>query len=618
MDHKRALLLKLLASVQQAAVPGNEFEGIAVIGLAGRYPGAATPEELWHNVLQGRHCISEVPSDRWPAEEHYHPDGADGRSYSKWGGWLQDVDKFDPLLFQISPSDAEEMDPQERVFLETVWATAEDAGYAPRGLADAGPVGVFAGVMNNDYEWLAGQADAFGVRTNARAPHWSISNRVSYALDLRGPSLTVDTACSASLTAIHLACESLRQGECRMALAGGVNLILHPEHLGMLADRRMISRGDRCRSFGAFADGFVDGEGVGAVLLKPLRAAEADGDRIYAVLKGSAINSDGRTSGYTVPSPRAQAEVIRAALRRSGVDPRTVTYVEAHGTGTPLGDPIEIAGLREGLLGGTPADARPECAIGSVKSNIGHLESAAGIAGLAKVLMQLRHGVLPPSLHSAQLNPDIDLSGTPFRVQQEAAPWPRPVLRDDDGQEREFPRRAGISSFGGGGANAHLIVEEYRGSRPPPRRAAAGNWSCSPLSARDDCAPTPGDWPTSWTAARSAARPSRTAPAWPPRCYGRDRRTWIRTPRLRTTAAHPPNSPCSAKGWVWSRRFPVPRRCAAWCPAGNQHPPWPTSPTPCVWAASSLTSGSPSRRGTSPRCARCCGPWPAKRRPTWS
>ncbi|MET9831652.1 amino acid adenylation domain-containing protein [Streptomyces sp. NPDC006385] len=470
MDDKRALLLKLLASVRQAAVPGNEAEGIAVIGLAGRYPGAATPQDLWRNVLQGRNCIGEVPADRWAVDEHYHPDGADGRSYSKWGGWLQDVDKFDPLLFQISPSDAEEMDPQERLFLETAWATAEDAGYAPRGLAEAGPVGVFAGVMNNDYEWLAGQADAFGTRTNARAPHWSISNRVSYVLDLRGPSLTVDTACSASLTAIHLACDSLRRGECQMALAGGVNLILHPAHLDMLADRQMISRGDRCRSFGASADGFVDGEGVGAVLLKPLRAAEADGDRIYAVLKGSAINSGGRTSGYTVPSPQAQAEVIRAAVRRSGVDPRTITYVEAHGTGTPLGDPIEIAGLREGLLGGAPADARPECAIGSVKSNIGHLESAAGIAGLAKVLMQLRHGVVPPSLHSEQLNPDIDLSGTPFRVQQEAAPWPRPVLRDDAGREREFPRRAGISSFGGGGANAHLIVEEYLGARPPGRK----------------------------------------------------------------------------------------------------------------------------------------------------
>ncbi|MDW6057211.1 beta-ketoacyl synthase N-terminal-like domain-containing protein [Streptomyces sp. FXJ1.4098] len=400
------------------------------------------------------------------------PDGQGGRSYSKWGGWLEDVDKFDPLLFQISPSDAEEMDPQERLFLETVWATIEDAGYRPRGLGAGNPVGVFAGVMNNDYEWLAGESSAFGVHTNARSAHWSIANRVSYVLDLRGPSLTVDSACSASLTAVHLACESLRRGECRVAVAGGVNLILHPMHLRMLADRQMISHGDQCRSFGADADGFVDGEGVGAVLLKPLSAAEADGDRIYAVLKGSAINAGGRTSGYTVPNPTAQAEVIRAAMRRGQVDPRTVTYVEAHGTGTPLGDPIEIAGLREAFRdesGAVSGAGGGGCAIGSLKSNIGHLESAAGIAALAKVLMQLKHGVLPPSLHSAELNPDIDLSKTPFRVQQEAEPWTRPVLRDRDGREVEFPRRAGISSFGGGGANAHLVVEEYRDSRPRTR-----------------------------------------------------------------------------------------------------------------------------------------------------
>ncbi|MFE3773331.1 SDR family NAD(P)-dependent oxidoreductase, partial [Streptomyces sp. NPDC059122] len=470
MDDKRALLLKLLAAVQQQGSPTAPDTAadvdIAVIGLAGRYPSARTPDELWRNIADGRNCISEVPADRWDVDSHFHPEAKDGRSYSKWGGWLSDVDKFDPLLFQISPSDAEEMDPQERLFLETAWATVEDAGYRPRGLSDGNPVGVFAGVMNNDYELLAGESSAHGVHTHARSAHWSLANRVSYVLDLRGPSLTVDSACSASLTAIHLACESLRRGECRVAIAGGVNLILHPLHLGMLADRQMISRGDRCRSFGAGADGFVDGEGVGAVLLKPLPEAEADGDRIYAVLKGSALNAGGRTSGYTVPNPAAQAEVIGAALRRARIDPRTVTYVEAHGTGTPLGDPIEIAGLREAFRAGTGDAAEPgSCAIGSLKSNIGHLESAAGIAGLTKVLMQLRHGVLPPSLHSAELNPDIDLSGTPFRVQQEAAPWTRPVVRDADGRERELPRRAGISSFGGGGANAHLVVEEYRGSR---------------------------------------------------------------------------------------------------------------------------------------------------------
>ncbi|CAM5452024.1 hypothetical protein SALBM135S_01912 [Streptomyces alboniger] len=477
MDDKRALLLKLLASVRQQAAPATAprrtAEDIAVIGLAGRYPRARTPDELWRNVVEGRNCVSEVPADRWDVDAHYHPDAKDGRAYSKWGGWLDDVDKFDPLLFQISPSDAEEMDPQERLFLETAWASIEDAGYRPRGLGEHDAVGVFAGVMNNDYEWLAGHSSAFGADTHARSAHWSIANRVSYVLDLRGPSLTVDTACSASLTAVHLACESLRRGECATAIAGGVNLILHPMHLRMLADRQMISRGDRCRSFGARADGFVDGEGVGAVLLKPLDAAEADGDRVYAVLKGSAVNAGGRTSGYTVPNPTAQAEVITAALRRAGVAPHTVGYVEAHGTGTPLGDPIEIAGLREAFRDGTGESALPGgCAVGSLKSNIGHLESAAGIAGLTKVLMQLKHGVLAPSLHSAELNPGIDLTGTPFRIQQEAEPWHRPVLRDRDGRETEGPRRAGVSSFGGGGANAHLIVEEYLGE-PRDRRAPA-------------------------------------------------------------------------------------------------------------------------------------------------
>ncbi|MGV2921857.1 beta-ketoacyl synthase N-terminal-like domain-containing protein, partial [Streptomyces alfalfae] len=405
MDDKRALLLKLLASVRHQAAPATAprrpTEDVAVIGLAGRYPGARTPDELWRNVVEGRNCVSEVPPDRWDVDAHYHPDGKDGRAYSKWGGWLDDVDKFDPLLFQISPSDAEEMDPQERLFLETAWASIEDAGYRPRGLGEHDAVGVFAGVMNNDYEWLAGHSSAFGEHTHARSAHWSIANRVSYVLDLRGPSLTVDTACSASLTAIHLACESLRRGECATAIAGGVNLVLHPMHLRMLADRQMISRGDMCRSFGAHADGFVDGEGVGAVLLKPLRAAEADGDRVYAVLKGSAINAGGKTSGYTVPNPTAQAEVITAALRRAGVAPHTVGYVEAHGTGTPLGDPIEIAGLREAFRADADGHVAPGgCAVGSLKSNIGHLESAAGIAGLTKVLMQLKHGVLPPSLHS--------------------------------------------------------------------------------------------------------------------------------------------------------------------------------------------------------------------------
>ncbi|MEU5796214.1 amino acid adenylation domain-containing protein [Streptomyces sp. NPDC047813] len=461
MDDKRKLLLSLLA---RASAPAPASDGVAIVGVAGRYPLAETPAELWDNLATGRHCIREVPADRWDADAHHDPAGVRG-SYSKWAGFIDDVDKFDPLFFQISPAGAEAMDPQERLFLQTAAAVLDDAGHPAAELAARGPVGVFAGVMNNNYEWMGGEATALGVRTDAHSNHWSIANRVSYTFDFTGPSLAVDTACSASLTAIHLACESIRSGECHTAIAGGVNLILHPMHLRMLADRGMISRGDRLKSFGADADGFVDGEGVGAVLLRPLKDAIADGDRILGVIRGSAINAGGKTGGYTVPSAAAQAEVIRAALHRAQADPATVGYVEAHGTGTPLGDPIEIAGLVEAFGGCIdPAERaqRPTVAVGSVKSNIGHLESAAGVAGLTKVLFQLRHRTLVPSLNSARRNPGIDFTTTPFEVQQTLQPW-APA-----GDEGDLPLRAVVSSFGGGGANACLVVEEYRTAPAEP------------------------------------------------------------------------------------------------------------------------------------------------------
>ncbi|MEV6406699.1 amino acid adenylation domain-containing protein [Streptomyces bobili] len=477
MDDKRKLLLSLLA---RASAPAPASDGVAIVGVAGRYPLAGTPAELWDNLAAGRHCIREVPADRWDADAHHDPAGVRG-SYSKWAGFIDDVDKFDPLFFQISPADAEAMDPQERLFLQTAAAVLDDAGHPAAELAARGPVGVFAGVMNNNYEWMGGEATALGVRTDAHSNHWSIANRVSYTFDFTGPSLAVDTACSASLTAIHLACESIRSGECHTAIAGGVNLILHPMHLRMLADRGMISRGDRLRSFGADADGFVDGEGVGAVLLRPLKDAIADGDRILGVIRGSAINAGGKTGGYTVPSAAAQADVIRAALHRARTDPATVGYVEAHGTGTPLGDPIEIAGLVEAFGGRVePAEQaeRPTVAVGSVKSNIGHLESAAGVAGLTKVLLQLRHRTLVPSLHSALRNPGIDFPSTPFEVQQTLRPWV------PAGKDADLPLRAVVSSFGGGGANACLVVEEYR--TPPAEPVAPDTDQLLVLSAKSE------------------------------------------------------------------------------------------------------------------------------------
>src|SRR5262245_14857538 len=444
-------------------------QDIAVIGLSGRYPGARDVGEFWQRLKAGANCVGEIPRERWDWRKFYDAEkGKPGTSYTRWGGFLDDVDKFDPLFFQISPREAEGMDPQERLFLETVYTSIEDAGYTPATLCASRKVGVFAGVMHGTY---------------SRQPsHWSIANRVSYLLDFHGPSLAVNSACSSSLTAIHLALESLYIGSSDCAIAGGVNLILNPIQYLTLASMSVLSASGTCRVFGDGADGLVAGEGVGAVVLKPLDKAIADGDHIYGVLKGSMVNAGGKTNGYTVPNPRAQAQLIVEALERAGVHAATLSYVEAHGTGTALGDPIEIAGLTQAFERHT--QQKQFCAIGSVKSNIGHSESAAGIAGLTKVLLQMQHGALVPSLHAEVANPHIDFSATPFVVQRELAAWPRPVLALDTDGEREFPRIAGISSFGAGGANAHLVVEEYRA--PEPVAAAPETPCLIVLSARNE------------------------------------------------------------------------------------------------------------------------------------
>ncbi|MCY1047775.1 SDR family NAD(P)-dependent oxidoreductase [Corallococcus sp. bb12-1] len=437
---------------------------IAVIGMSGRYPQAEDLEHFWRNLEAGRDCIEEIPSERWDYRPLFDATRREpGSIYAKWGGFLDRVDRFDAAFFQISPLVARYMDPQERLFLETAWSCVEDAGYTRAGLAraDAGdqraPVGVFVGVTYNEYALFGAQEWARGHRIPFNTQSFSIANRVSYALNLSGPSLTLDTACSSSLNAIHLACESLRSGACEVAIAGGVNLSLHPSKYVMLCANRFASSDGRCRSFAEGGDGYVPGEGVGAVLLKPLALALRDGDTIHAVIKGSAHNHDGKTHGYTVPNPVAQTEVISTALRRAGVDARTLGYVEAHGTGTSLGDPIEVTGLTDAFRGHT--QDRGFCAIGSVKASIGHLESAAGIAQLHKVLLQMRHRRLAPTLiHGGRLNPHIDFASTPFQVQREATPW--------NARPGE-PLRAGISSFGAGGVNVHLIVESW--DAPPPR-----------------------------------------------------------------------------------------------------------------------------------------------------
>ncbi|WP_186400374.1 non-ribosomal peptide synthetase [Stappia sp. P2PMeth1] len=457
-------------------------EPIAIIGLAGCYPGASDVEAFWQNLAAGRDCITEIPAERWDHARFHDPDGRGGLPRGKWGGFVDDFDRFDPLFFNISPREAPYIDPQERLFLQCAWETLEDAGYTRANVAPAtegmagGDVGVFVGVMYEEYQLYGAQSTAAGRPLALSGSAASIANRVSYFCDFHGPSMAVDSMCSSSLTAIHLACEALRAGDCRVALAGGVNLTLHPNKYLALAQGRFLSSTGRCESFGEGGDGYVPAEGVGAVLLKPLSRAIADGDRIHGVIRASALNHGGKTNGYTVPNPLAQAAVIGRAMQRAGVRAGDIGYVEAHGTGTSLGDPIEIAALSRAYRRET--EARGFCAIGSVKSNIGHGESAAGIAGLTKVLLQFRHGRLAPSLHSARLNREIDFAASPFRVQQRLEDWPR----RRDGQGNEIPRLAALSSFGAGGSNAHLIIEDCPA---PAHREAMPSRAVYPFSARE-------------------------------------------------------------------------------------------------------------------------------------
>nr|AAS47562.1 mixed type I polyketide synthase - peptide synthetase [symbiont bacterium of Paederus fuscipes] len=470
---KPAVLVEHLPQPVPMAAASNTALDIAVIGISGRYPMANDLDEFWLNLREGKDCVSEVPSQRWNWRDHYSEEHSRaGGHFCKWGGFIDDIDKFDPLFFNISPSAAEYMDPQERLFLEHAWMAMEDAGYRredlrklARGSAAEdlpGQVGVYAGVMYSEYQLLGIEAARQGKGATVANFHASVANRVSYVLDLHGPSMTVDTMCSSSLTALHLACQDLKTGRTDMALAGGVNLSVHPNKYSVLSLNEFISSQGRCTSFGEGGDGYVPSEGVGVVLLKRLVDAERDRDHIHAVIKSSVLNHGGKTHGFSVPNPKAQQHLISRALREAEVDPRAITYVEAHGTGTPLGDPIEVTALSKAFaqysLGGQPYW------IGSVKSNIGHTESTAGIAGLSKVILQMREGQLAPSLHSQTLNPNIDFASSPFQVNRQLREWPRPVL---DG--RLQPRVASLSSFGAGGSNAHLVISEY--IEPVERRA---------------------------------------------------------------------------------------------------------------------------------------------------
>ncbi|HEY8460582.1 MAG TPA: beta-ketoacyl synthase N-terminal-like domain-containing protein, partial [Blastocatellia bacterium] len=454
----------------------RQIQDIAIIGMAGRYPKAKNLSELWANLAAGRDCVEEIPSERYERRLRHG-------SFQKYrGGFIDDIDKFDSLFFNISPREAEMLDPQERLFLEVAWEAIEDAGYYPEILAredESRNIGVYVGAVWAMYQMLGVEEKYAGNKIAPNSFLWSIANRVSYCFNLSGPSMTVDTACSSSLTAIYLACEAIYAGECSAAIVGGVNLDLHQAKLDINQNGGALSADGVCRSFGKGANGYVAGEGVGALFLKPLDRAVRDGDNIYGVIKSAVVNHGGRTSGYTVPNPKAQASVIASALEKANIDARSIGYIEAHGTGTELGDPIEIAGLSNAF--GADNVGKQTCAIGSIKSNIGHLEAAAGVVSVCKVLLQMKHRQLVPSLHSSELNEFIDFENSPFYVVQRLEEWKN---KEVDGVR--LPLRAGVSSFGAGGSNAHVILESYESAKNAKEEPARPNELIFPLSARSE------------------------------------------------------------------------------------------------------------------------------------
>ena len=429
-------------------------EPIAIIGMDARFPGAANVEIFWQNLLAGKDVIREFPWERI---------GQSKRDPAIQGGFIDDVDKFDAPFFGISPREATAMDPRQRLFLEAVWRAIEDSGHRPSELSGTN-TGVFVGIVGGA-EYSGEPEDTsmdFAAQLFFGAASSLIANRVSYHLDLRGPSAPIDTACSGSLVALHRAVVALQSGQCELAIVGGVNLILDPELNVIGAKTGMLSPDSRCKAFDEQANGYVRGEGVVALLLRPLSQARAEFDPIYAIIRGSAESHSGRAAGLTVPNPQAQSEVVVGALERAGIGSETVTYVEAHGTGTQLGDPIEVQGLKVAFEKANGSIVRPGyCGLGSVKTNVGHLEAVAGLAGVIKVVLAMRHGILPGNLHFQRCNPKIQLEGSPFFVVDRNLPWSR--LKDD--RDNEIPRRAGVSSYGFSGENVHVVIEEF--TRPP-------------------------------------------------------------------------------------------------------------------------------------------------------
>lgn len=447
----------------------NIVGDIAVIGMSGRFPGADNLDEFWENLSNGVSSVTEVPKERWDISQYYDPDEDKmDKTNSKWGGFLKDIDKFDPAFFNISGMEAEVMDPQQRIFLEECWKALEDAGYANDYILGT-KCGVFVGAAPRDYLSIVSEntditAQAFWGNTGS-----ILASRISYFLNLKGPAITIETACSSSLVSIHLACQSIRTGECDMAIAGGIWICTTPYYYIYTSNAGMLSPEGKCKTFDNEADGIVNGECAGSIILKDLNQAVRDGDSIYGVIKGSCINQDGKTNGITAPSSISQSRLELDVYEKYNINPETITFVEAHGTGTRLGDPIEVDALKTAFQKYT--NKRQFCALGSVKTNIGHASIAAGIASVIKVLLALKNKKIPPSLNFIKENEQLDLKDSPFYVNTELKDW----------FEKDRNLRAAVSSFGFSGTNAHLVIEEYKNNE---QRSGPPSYYLAPFSGR--------------------------------------------------------------------------------------------------------------------------------------
>ena len=459
------------AKLQLESAKARAQEPLAIVGMACRFPGAHDVEAFWDVLSAGKDMTTAMPEDRWNVDAYYDPlPATPGKMYVRHGAFIDHVDQFDPLFFGISPREAASMDPQHRLLLEVSWEALERAGLAPTQLKGS-QSGVFVGITGNDYARVEG--DAEHIHGYAATGNYSFfaSGRLSHVLGLQGPSLAIDTGCSASLVAVHAAMQSLRLGECDLALAGGVSLMLSPEAGIAFCQMQALAPDGRCKAFDATANGYGQGEGCGIVVLKRLSDAVADHDTILALLRGSAVNHDGPSSGLTVPSKLAQERVIRSALKNGNVDAHQVMYVDGHGAGTSLGDPIEVRALGDVF---DVEQRQHPLMVGSVKTNIGHLEAAAGIASLIKVVLALQHHEMPPHLHFHSPSPHIDWDHLPIRVPTQPTPWP--VGR----------RYGGVSSFGMGGTNGHLVIEEAPGEDEAPHAVMDRDWHILTLSAQSE------------------------------------------------------------------------------------------------------------------------------------